>query len=428
MQSRSVVPTDRKRPDALLVAATVLLITLTLRTPTAAVGPVVPLIGEDTGFAPPVLALLTSVPLLCFLVIAPLVPALQARLGLRSLVLWSLIIASIGTLIRSLPGTLPLAAGTVVLGLAVAVASVIGPAVIKGLGTPRRGWVVSLYTAGLSLGPAMAAGLTIPLGELFGQGWRAALGVWAILPFLAAVCWIVLAKRTSPVPLAGEAPTAETTPEPNAVRLRQVMRELSAWGVTAYLALTSLLFYSLVAWLPTMLESNGQSPASAGTTAALTSLVAIPASLLAPWMVQGLRARWIAPLLAPLPFALGAALLAVLPSAAASSATDTPSAITIVAVVMMGIGQGASVGVAYSLVLSTSGSESHATALSAMSQMVGVTLAAIGPIGLAAVQVAAGSWVPALWLLAALAAAQAILGAVVRRSRPARRRPTSPGV
>src|SRR5699024_10662214 len=117
----------------------------------------------------PVLALLTSVPLLCFLATAPAVPTLQARLGLRSLLLWSLLIAAAGTAIRSIPGPVPLAAGTVVLGLAVAVASVLAPAMIKQVGHSRRRWPTSLYTASLSLGPAMAAGLTVPVGEVLGQ-------------------------------------------------------------------------------------------------------------------------------------------------------------------------------------------------------------------------------------------------------------------
>lgn len=399
---------DRPRLNAPLVAMTVVLITLTLRVPTAAVGPAAPAIGRETGFASPILALLTSVPLLCFLVIAPFAPALQERFGLRHLLLWSLLVASAGTLIRSIPGTVPLAGGTVVLGLAVAVASVIAPAVIKEVTTSRRGWVVSLYTASLSLGPAMAAGLTVPLGNILGQTWRTGLAVWAILPFLASVCWILLAPRAN----RRRDPEADG-PEVlvPSVQLRHVMRESSAWGVTFYLALTSLLFYSLVAWLPTILESDGLSPAAAGATAALTSLVAIPASLMAPWLVSRLRATWFPPFLAPLPFALGAALLALSPQT------------TIVAVVLMGIGQGASVGVAYSLILTTTRSASHATALSAMSQMVGVTLAACGPIGLAAVQVAAGDWAAALGLLAVIAAGQAFLGVVVSRANSRSRQP-----
>lgn len=400
------MPPDQPRLNVLLIAMTVLLVTLTLRVPTAAVGPAVPAIGMETGFPPPILALLTSVPLLCFLVIAPFAPALQSLLGLRSLLLWSLMLASVGTAIRSIPGTVLLAAGTVLLGLAVAVASVIAPALIKEVSTSRSGWVVALYTASLSLGPAMAAGLTVPLGNVLGQTWRTGLAVWAILPFLAAVCWFFLAPRAHRPAESGSDPISVV----KSVQLRDVMREPSAWRATFYLALTSLLFYSLIAWLPTILESDGLSPAAAGATAALTSLVAIPASLSAPWMVRRMRTARFPPLLAPLPFALGAVLLALAPQT------------VIAAVFLMGIGQGASVGVAYSLILTTTRSTSHATALSALSQTVGVTLAALGPVGLAAVQVAAGDWAPALGLLAVIAAGQALLGVVVPRSSSTSRR------
>lgn len=403
------MPPERSQPNALLVALTIVLITLTLRAPTAAVGPAAPAIGAETGFAAPILALLTSVPLMCFLVTAPFAPALQERFGLRPLLLWSLLFASAGTVIRSVPGTLSLAAGTLVLGVAIAVASVIAPAVVKEVSTSQRGWVVSLYTASLSLGPAMAAGLTVPLGNVLGDTWRTGLAVWAILPFLAAVCWLVLRPRER-----GLREAQASTPTAQPMQLRHVIRELSAWGVTVYLALTSLLFYSLVAWLPTILESGGLSPSAAGATSAMTSLVAIPASLAAPWLVRRLRSKWFPPFLAPLPFASGAALLAFAPEA------------SVAAVVLMGIGQGASVGVAYSLVLTTTRSASHATALSAMSQTVGVTVAAFGPIGLAAVQVASEDWAPALGLLAAIATVQSLIGVVIARTGARSRLRTSP--
>src|SRR5690606_10596107 len=133
---------------------------------------------------------------------------------------------------------------------------------------------------------------------LLGGGWRPALAVWAVLPLLAATSWELARPRTD----AGAAPRGRDPALPGA-RLRDVARDPAAWRVTAYLGLTSLLFYTTTAWLPTALEDGGASPVTAGATTALTGVVAVPASFLAPLFARGrVRARLIDPF-APLPVA-----------------------------------------------------------------------------------------------------------------------------
>src|SRR5690606_29849019 len=174
--------------------------------------------------------------------------------------------------------------------------------------------------------------------------------------------------------------------------------------VTAYLGLTSLLFYTTTAWLPTALEDGGASPVTAGATTALTGVVAVPASFLAPLFARGrVRARLIVPF-APLPVAGGLLVLLSAPGAAGTAA------------VLLGLGQGASVGVAYTLVVSAARSAGHAAALSSLSQTVGVTLAASGPVAVAAVHEATGGWATGLGSLAVVAVVQAVVvgGGVVR--------------
>src|SRR5699024_9528192 len=102
----------RWRGLAAAVAA-VLFLTLTLRAPTTSVGPVLPVIGADTGFSSTTLGMLTSVPLLCFLAVAPATPALARKIGTGRLLIIALAVAAVGTLVRSLPGDLAIWAGTV---------------------------------------------------------------------------------------------------------------------------------------------------------------------------------------------------------------------------------------------------------------------------------------------------------------------------
>jgi hypothetical protein len=49
--------------------------------------------------------------------------------------------------------------------------------------------MTDLYTMTLCLGAALAAGLTVPLRNLSGGSWQAALGFWATPALLAGLAW-----------------------------------------------------------------------------------------------------------------------------------------------------------------------------------------------------------------------------------------------
>ena len=385
-----------------MVLASLLLLTLTLRVPTTAVGPVLPAIAADTRLTPTLLSLLTTGPLLCFVLVAPIVPTLQRRLGLNRLIALALLGSAAGAVLRSLPGTVMLAGGTLVLGMFVAIASVLAPAVVRELGAGKPAFLTVLYTAGLSLGPAMAAGLTVPIGAALGSPWRGPLAVWALVPLLGLICWLAAHRRSESSP-TGRRRNAATGPETGggldtATGLGTVLRDGQAWLITTYLALTSLAFYTTTTWLPSVLAAGGASSTAAGAITAVTSIVAIPASFLVPVLSQrptGARALRIA---SPVPVALGLGLLAVAPE------------LDLLAALLLGLGQGASVGVAYTLIVSFARSTAHAAAVSSMSQTVGVTLAGIGPVGFGALQEGTGGWQIPLAVFATIALGQCLVG------------------
>lgn len=384
-------------PSVLLAVLAVLLLTLTLRVPVTSVAPVAPAIGADHGLGTTALSLLTSLPLVCFVLVAPFVPRLLGGLGMWRLLAFALMAAVAGSALRSVPGTIWLAFGTLVLGCAVAVASVLAPAVVRQLRPASRTTLTAIYSAGLSLGPAMATGLTIPAAQLLGDSWRLALALWSVVPLAALVLWACTRSSRHMLEDDVSAPP---------VRFATLLREPAAWGVTAYLGISSLLFYTNTAWVPTILQEAGQTPQAAGATATLVSLIAIPAALVVPALTRHPFTARGAAIVAPLSVTIALVLL---------SLTDDTGA-TYCAMILLGVGQGASVGMAYTIVVAITRSAGHAAALSSMSLTVGVTLAAIGPLALGASREALDSWVPGLLGAAAIGAAQAIVGVYVSRA------------
>ncbi len=388
-----------------------------------------PAIAADTQLTPTMLSLLTTGPLLCFVLVAPMVPSLQRRLGLNRLIALALLGSAVGAVLRSLPGTVMLAGGTLVLGMFVAIASVLAPAVVREVGARKPAFVTALYTAGLSLGPALAAGLTVPIGAALGSPWRGPLAVWALVPLLGLVCWLVAHRRESGSAgqgsagqgsAAGDAPAGGPAPVPDsATGLGTVLRESQAWLITTYLALTSLAFYTTTTWLPSVLAAGGTSSTVAGAVTAITSIVAIPASFVVPVLSQRPTGARVLRIASPVPVALGLGLLAVAPE------------LDLLAAILLGLGQGASVGVAYTLIVSFARSTAHAAAVSSMSQTVGVTLAGIGPVSFGLLQETSGGWQVPLAVFTVIALGQCLVGLALQlRGRDAVRpssRPRRPG-
>jgi CP family cyanate transporter-like MFS transporter len=143
---------------------------LNLRIPVASVPPVIDEISDDLDLSSAAAGLLTSAPILCFGLLAPVAPALARELGGERVLLVALAPILAGVLLRAGPSVATLFAGTLLAGAGVAVANVIVPSVIKGRFEGQEGALTGVYVAILGVGAALAAGLTVPIAEALDAG------------------------------------------------------------------------------------------------------------------------------------------------------------------------------------------------------------------------------------------------------------------
>jgi CP family cyanate transporter-like MFS transporter len=144
--------------------------------------------------------LLTTLPLLCFGLLAPLAPRLVHRFGSGAVLLGCLFALLAGVLVRSLPTLASLFLGTLLIGIGVAIANVLMPGILKQDFPGHIGIMTGLYTMMLSGGAALAAGTTVPLYRVLGKSWHLAVGFWALPVALAIVLWLpsrALGRRTT---------------------------------------------------------------------------------------------------------------------------------------------------------------------------------------------------------------------------------------
>ncbi len=100
-----------KVPNGWIMLACIGLLALNLRGPFVAVAPVVDIIQVDLGFSPVMLGLLTSIPVLCFALAAPLASLAARKFGAEFAVTLTILGVLAGVLIRSAGGPVLAVAG-----------------------------------------------------------------------------------------------------------------------------------------------------------------------------------------------------------------------------------------------------------------------------------------------------------------------------
>ncbi len=202
------------------VVAGLFLASLALRPQLLAVGPLLPFIRADLGLPAGVAGLLTSIPVLCMGIFAPLGPRLAARLGPREAFAVSLaLIAGFG-LLRALVPSFPLVlAATLGIGFGVGVAGAIPSMVVSTRLPSRPALGTGAYAGGIVAGSTLAAALAVPLA--IDGAWRLALAAISVASFLAVVVWLVLVRPDPSVPAPGAARAAPSVAEPDGMGARR---------------------------------------------------------------------------------------------------------------------------------------------------------------------------------------------------------------
>ncbi len=365
-----------------LAAGLLFLVVLNLRPAIAAIPPVLDQIERDTGLSPAGGGLLTALPVVCFGAFALLTPVLIKRMPMARIVGVILVLIAVGSALRLDPNLFGLFAGTAVIAGAIAIANVLIPSLVRRDFPQHTALMIGVCSVAIPLGASAAAGLTVPLQDVLGVGWRPAVAIWGFAALAVLVPWIAHSRRQPPV----VAPV-ETSPIGGAL-----WRDRVAWGVAAFFGLQSLSYYATLSWLPSILEDNGMSQAHAGWMLSYSMLPGLVAAFLAPSLNRRLGRP-----------ALPVLTVVVLLAAAYTGLIVSPTSGTYVWATLLGIAQGATLSLSFEYMVARS-SDSHQVAhLSAMSQSAGYMMAATGPFVMGALFSLTSSWtVPLLFLAANL--------------------------
>ncbi len=373
----SPIGIQESRPGggALLVAAFVLL-SLNMRIFFGGVGPLIPTLQLSHTAA----TVLTTLPPLCMGLFAPTGSALRRRIGDERALFTAMAVLVVGIVIRS-GGTAGLFAGTIVAGIGVAVLNVITPVLVKKRFPPERiGVMMGVYAMMMSSGAAAIAGLSVPIYHATGGSSAIALGV-AVIPAVPALLALGTQLRFGPDKGQAGAPA----------QWSGLLRNRTAWSVTGFFGLQSLMLYTIFAWLPTIYVAKGIDAATAGLYLSLCVIAVSAGGFFGPSLAGHKPDQR--------PHVM---VTVVLCFVGITGVLLAPVGMAPVWVVILGVGLGAGQGIPGVLYVARTRDRQTAAQLSSMAQTVGYVIAATGPLLTAALFSVTGSWTLPLVVLLAL--------------------------
>ncbi len=379
------------RPWFLLFA--LVLVALNLRPALSSIAPLLGQVSESLGMSAANAGLLTTLPVLCLGVFAPLAPLLARRFGSERVVLGILLMLACGIVLRSLLGEVGLFAGSIMAGASIGIIGVLLPGIIKRDFARQAGTMTGVYTMALCMGAAIAAGATVPLSRYFGDSWTLGLGFWCVPAILAAIFWWPQTRQAH-----GQHQVA--------YRVRGLRHDPLAWQVTVYMGLQSSLSYIVFGWLPSILIARGLTPTAAGLLMSGSIMLQLLSSLMAPWLATRGKDQRLAIVLAML-----------LTLSGLYGCLFAPLAHLWGWGVILGLGQGAAFSLALTLIVLRSRDAHVAANLSSMAQGVGYTLASLGPLSVGLVHDWTGNWSSVGWIFGVIGSTAIIAGMGAGRAR-----------
>ncbi|WP_431801494.1 CynX/NimT family MFS transporter [Halobacillus andaensis] len=388
-QSLSEIPIHYKQT---LLFAGIVIVAANLRPALTSVGPLIPLIQGDIGLSQLAAGSLTTLSLLTFAFISPLVPNIAGRIGQQYTLLFGLGVLFTGIVIRYFPHVTFLLTGSLFIGAGIAILNVMLPGIIKESFPYKIGRMTSIYTTSMVLTASLGSGISIPLAQGASWGWQMALFIWVIPVIIAAFCWFLIAGHQE----ARLNSQAKTVNKGSCVYLSPL-----AWQVTMFMGLQSIGYYVTITWLPEILNQLGNLSLSyAGWMVGLMQAASLPAAFAVPIMAGKFRnQRGIILIIGAI--AVSGLILLLLSSS---------KWFLIVAVVLIGIGQGGSISLSLALLSMRASTSQQAANLSGMAQFAGYFFAAIGPFLGGVLYDVTGGWLLTICMLVVVSLAQVAVG------------------
>lgn len=347
---------------------------LNLRPAINSIAPLLDNMRAELGMSAAVASLLTSIPVLCMGLFSPVAVKAGGKWGIERIIGLSLVVIGFGTVIRLFTNSVTILLITALIaGTGIAFIGPLLSGFIKQHFPKHVPFLIAVYTVALTLGAAISSALSGPLQKIF-HSWQGSLGFWAFIAFIAAIIWwlfVHLQIKKS----AHSASIGSKTKLP--------WGNGKAWILTLSFGLMAMLFYSLTAWLPQIIQGMGYSKSYAATSLTVFVAIQIPVSLVLPVLLKKFPSRRLWLFIESLIELVGLILLML-------------NVEPLIASAFIGMGAGGLFSLNLILPIDATNNAHEAASWSAMTQSAGYVIGALGPIILGWVHDASNSFTTAI--------------------------------
>lgn len=234
----------------IIVCVLITLVGFNLRSVILAVPPILPLIQHDLQLTYTATGFLTALPVLVLACAAWPSGLLAERIGARTCVSIGLALLSVGALLRAVwPIASLLFLFTLLMSLGIALAQTAIPVLARRWFPAHIGLVAALFSDGLIVGEAVAAGITVPImAHIWGKdAWTATFFLWGLPVVVLLGLWFWLAPPVASPTFSPQRVTSPTTPKgtsSTAPRLR-----VGALHLGIMLGAGSLIYFGMNGWI-----------------------------------------------------------------------------------------------------------------------------------------------------------------------------------
>lgn len=360
----------------------IILIATNLRAPLTSVGSLISAIRDDLSLSSTLAGTITTLPLLAFALLSPFAPKIAKKIGMEWTIFVSLIVLVLGIILRSSFGTISLFGGTLIIGIAIAMGNVLLPGFIKTNFPLKIGMMTGIYAVFMNIFGALGSGVSVPIASLHGWGWQGSLAVWAALALVSLLVWIPqLRKRNNTTKTTGEQVKGKAS----------LLKSPLAWHITLFMGLQSLMFYTLITWLPAILEFQGFSSAAAGWMLFLMQFSLIPVTFIIPVIAEKMDSQKTLSVITAMLFMIGIGIL-----------LTGMNSLLFISAILIGVACGSAFSLSMMFFTLRTSDGQQAAEMSGMAQSLGYLFAAVGPVLFGALHDLNGGWTIPLILLLVL--------------------------
>lgn len=270
-----------------LVLVTVIAFGLAMRAPIVTIPLIIDQLARQLKTAVGNLGILTTIPLIMFLLFSIVVAKEMTRFGLRRALNFGLTLLVLGALLRLDVAWPMLLLGTVLVGLGITHLNVLTPSVVAAYEPNQTALYTTAYSMAIMVGSAVFSLLTHPLSTVF--GWWSVLAALLLLTMFPWLMWLAfrlpMPKRPQPDQMIDQSDQLIDEPKLKATAA-PLWKNRYAWCCLLMFGAQSIINYTLVAWLPELMRFNGISGAQISIVLAMYSFAGMPVSLLLPRFLE----------------------------------------------------------------------------------------------------------------------------------------------